>query len=175
MRIELKDAPRIRLLSALLVIFLVTGGCQSKDVPSEAAIPAIDAYSYNLGVIGGFAEVVGLGIKKLALSAPLPPNEMTDIRPEAERIAEENGVLIWLETDFLVTDLFPEEVTRGKQVLLIYQDPVKDEYLALKREKAELMEQGFYSGEKRRNIARKLGRLLSYPEERIELLLSDTR
>jgi hypothetical protein len=71
-----------------------------------------------------------------------------------------------------VTDLFPEEVTRGKHVMLIYLDPVKDEYMALKAEKQALIADGKYEGEARAEIARKMGRLLSYPEQHIERLLA---
>ena len=102
-----------------------------------------------------------MGIKKLGLSPPMTPDEMDASMEEAERIAQENGVKIYRENDFLVTDLFSEEVTRGKHVLLIYLDPVKDEYLALKAEKEALITDGKYEGEARTEIARKMGRLLS--------------
>jgi hypothetical protein len=70
-----------------------------------------------------------------------------------------------------VTDLFSEALTEGKHVLLIYLDPVKGEYMALKADKNALIEQGSYEGEARLDIARRMGRLLSYPEERIETML----
>jgi hypothetical protein len=131
----------------------------------------IDKRSYNLGVIGAFSEVVALGIKKLALSAPLSPEEVDELITDAERIARKNGVSIYLEKDFLTTDLFPEEITNGKYVLLIYREPIKDEYMALKKEKQRLLEAGQYHGKTRKNIARKFGRLLSYPEDQIEKML----
>jgi hypothetical protein len=131
----------------------------------------MDRRSYHLGVIAAFSEIVAAGVKKLALSAPLVPEEMAELLPWAKRIAEENGALVFLEKDFCVTDLFPEDITADKDVLLIYCDPVKDEYLALKREKDDLINMGRYQGEARRNIARKMGRLLSYPEAHIEKLL----
>ena len=43
------------------------------------------------------------------------------ILPDAVHIARENGVKIFLETDLIVTDLFPDDVARGKHVLLIYR------------------------------------------------------
>ena len=131
----------------------------------------MDSRSYQLGVIAAFSEVVAVGVKKLALSAPLAPKEMAQLIPDAARIAEENGVLLYLEKDFLVTDLFPGDITEGKHVLLIYLDPIKDKYFALKQEKENLIKDGRYKGEPRKNIARKMGRLLSYPEERIEKML----
>lgn len=131
----------------------------------------IDRRSYNLGVIAAFSEVVAVGVKKLALSSPLPPEEMAQLLPEAERIAHENGVSLYMEKDFLTTDLFPEEITEDKQVLLIFLEPVKGEYMALKAEKQRLIESLKYHGQARQDIARKMGRLLSYPEHRITKML----
>jgi hypothetical protein len=67
---------------------------------------------------------------------------MAQLLPDAERIAKENGSSIYLEKDFLVTDLFLANITMGKYVLLIYLDPIKDEYLALKLEKGDLIATG---------------------------------
>ena len=133
--------------------------------------PAIDERSYNLGGIGAFAEVVGAGVKNLALSAPMSPQEMDGLIEEAEKIVERNHALSYRETDFLTTDLFPAAITDGKHVLLIYTGSVKDQYLALKEEKKALVDQNRYGGEARREVARKMGRLLSYSEEKIAALL----
>ena len=162
----------------ITIIFIITGmvlmgtACSEKEAQTEITLE-IDLRSYNLGGIGAFSEVVSLGIKKLALSAPLEPEDMAHLLSNAKKIAADNGVSIYLEEDFLVTDLFPEEVTIGKHVLLIYLDPVKDEYMQLKSEKEELVKTGQYQGETRVEIARKMGRLLSYPEERINLMLTN--
>ncbi|MGD9346416.1 MAG: hypothetical protein PVH84_11165 [Candidatus Aminicenantes bacterium] len=160
---------------AIFTAFLISGGQSCNDAPQQNDRAdecwQMDSRSYQLGVIAAFSEIVAAGVKKLALSAPLTPEEMAGLLPESKRIAEENGVLLYLEKDFCVTDLFPEDITAGKHVLLIYCDPVKEEYLALKREKDELVKTGRYRGEARRNIARKMGRLLSYPEAHIEKLL----
>jgi hypothetical protein len=164
--------------SFIFVIFsasLIVGGQSCAKAPLLKERPAksweMDSRSYHLGVIAAFSEVVAMGVKKLALSAPLSPEEMAQLLPDAERIAKENGASIFLEKDFLVTDLFPKDITEGKHVLLIYLDPIEDEYLALKSEKAELIALGRYEGEARRNLAQKMGRLLSYPETQIEKML----
>jgi hypothetical protein len=154
------------------VLLFSLWACVEPSAEEKPSVKTIDPWSYRLGGIGSFSEVVAVGIKKLALSSPMTPDEMDASMEEAERIAQENGVKIHRETDFLVTDLFPEEVTTGKHVLLIYLDPVKDEYMALKAEKEALITDGKYEGEARAEIARKLGRLLSYPEEHIERLLT---
>ena len=162
----------------ITIIFIITGmvllgsACIEKEARPEVTAE-IDMRSYNLGVIGAFSEVVSLGIKKLALSAPLEPEDMALLLSDAKKIAANNGVSIFIEEDFLVTALFPEEVTTGKHVLLIYLDPVKDEYMQLKSEKEELVKAGQYQGEARLKIARKMGRLLSYPEERISMMLTN--
>ncbi len=44
--------------------------------------------------------------------------------------------------------------------------------MALKAEKETFVAEGTYEGEARREIAREMGRLLSYPEEHIERLLA---
>lgn len=132
---------------------------------------SIDRRSYNLGVIGAFAEVVNLGIKKLALSAPMTPEETDALIDVARRIAEDNHVQIYRESDFLVTDLFPAEITEGKHVLLIYKGKTKQEYLDLKAKKESYIRSGHYHGEARENIARSMGKLLSYPDVKIDSLL----
>lgn len=168
----MKYQPNNIFYSFVLILGLVIGGIPcDKQTPQHKNSSEIDKRSYNLGVIGAFSEVVAFGIKKLALSAPLAPEEMSQLIEEAERIAQSNGVFIYLEKDFLVTDLFPEEITAGKYVLLIYLDPVKDDYMALKTEKEKLIQTGQYQGEARKNIAIKMGHLLSYPEDRIEKML----
>jgi len=162
-------------LFVLVVItaVLISGGqaCKKPAAGTDESWQ-MDSRSYQLGVIAAFSEVVAVGVKKLALSAPLTPEEMAQLFPDAERIAKENGASIYLEKDFLVTDLFPENITAGKQVFLIYLDPIKNEYLALKSEKEDLIATGQYQGEARTSIARQMGRLLSYPEERIEKMLA---
>ncbi len=133
----------------------------------------IDQASYHLGMITAFVEIVAAGVKKLGLSPPLDPEELERLLQEAERVATAYGVNLYLEKEFITTDLFDPEFTRGKHVLLIYQDPeVKDIYIALKEEKAGLIKAGHFQGEQRKEIARKLGRLLSYGEDQIEKMLS---
>jgi hypothetical protein len=132
----------------------------------------LDQRSYRLGSIGAFAEMVDAGVKKLALSAPLEPTEMDALMEEVLRIAEQHNVEIFLEPTFLVTDLFPAELTEGKQVLLIYRGGTLGEYQELKAEKYRLQATGQWEGEARQEIARRFGALLSYSDQKIEALLS---
>jgi len=160
----------------ILIIGIAIGGLSSKKEVSPTEISSnIDKRSYNLGIIGAFSEVVALRVKKLALSAPLSPEEISQLIKDAKSIADDHGVSLYLEKKLLITDLFPEELTKDKYILLIYLEPVLEEYLALKTEKDELIKAGRYRGEARKEIARKLGRLLSYPEDQIEKLLSERK
>ena len=133
----------------------------------------IDLPSFQLGKMYVFSEIVGAGVKELALSPPLSPEDMEQIMAGATEIADEFDVHLFLEKDILTTDLFDERFTRGKRVLLIYKDPaVKDAYLALKTQKQVLVDAGQYEGQARKKIAREMGRLLSYQEDFIESILS---
>ena len=160
----------VRIIGALLFLLLpVSFSCIAEE-PSDMN-REIDQRSYTLGGLSTFAEMVRVGVKTLALSAAVTPEEMDDLVQDAERIAQEEGVMLYRETDLIVTDLFPAEVAEGKHVLLIYQGATLDEYLALKKRKSESVEAGSYTGEARRDIARQFGRLLSYPDANIEELI----
>lgn len=150
----------------LLSLVMLTGTVQSQEPK-----PTIDQRSYNLGIMGGFAEVVRLGVKKLALSEVMTAEEMDGVMEDAEIIARRNEVLIWRETDFLITDLYPQDVAEGKHVLLIYTGDTLDEYLAIKSDKSELIASNNYEGQAREDIARRFGQLLSYPDEVIDDLI----
>ncbi len=133
---------------------------------------SIDQRSYTLGGIGAFSEMVGAGVKRLALSAPLEPAEMDAVYDEAERIAADHGVQAFREADFLVTELFPASLTEGKHVLVICHESTLREYLELKSLKQKLETTGQYDATARIDIARRFGQLLSYPEEKISSLLA---
>lgn len=132
----------------------------------------IDERSYQLGILGGFSEVVHLGVKKLALSEVLTPDEMDAMIADALIIAERNEVQMWREAELLVTDLYPADVAVGKHVLLIYTGDTLDEYLQLKSDKQALVASGNYSGHAREEIARRFGRMLSYPDNVIDELIA---
>jgi len=149
----------------ILSILILTINCSRPD---------IDQRSYNLGVIGAFAEIVDIGIKELALSAPLTPSDMDDIIDDAMDIAARNNVNIYREKELLVTDLFSSELTEGKHVLLICNQESWQKYIDLKDDKDNLIEAGKYNGFERDKLARRFGKLLSYPDERINKLLEDS-
>lgn len=134
----------------------------------------VDLPSYQLGKIFTFSEIIGAGVKELALSPPLTPSEMEQLLDASMKIAKEFNVSIYLEKDVLTTDLFDEAFTKGKHVLMIYKDPkVKERYMNVKNRKAELVANDLYQGEERAKIAREMGRLLNYTEEHIDQMLSN--
>ena len=143
------------------------------DVTVQSTDPPIDSRSFNLGIIAAFAEIVGAGVKTLALSEVLSPAEAYALEAEAGRIAQRNGVLIHREPDLLVTDLFPADVAKDKHVFLIYKGTTLEDYRRLKEDKARLEREGRYDAAARRSVAERFGRLLSYPPSRIGALLAE--
>ncbi len=158
------------ILSMFVVITIMGCGNSQKNATLD-----IDQRSYNLGGIGAFGEMVNIGVKKMALSAALPPEDMDALIEEATRVAKRNNVEIYRENDFLVTDLFPASITNGKHVLVIYKGETKQKYLDLKNRKSRLVASNQYTGQAREEIARRLGVMLSYPEWKINELISHNR
>lgn len=142
----------------------------SQDAPFE-----VDARSAHMGAIGSLSEMVRLDVKKLGLGAPVSTEEMDFILPVVEDIVARNGVSFYRETDFLVTDLYPPEVTDGKEVIFIYKGDTLDQYLALKQKKARFLETGLYDLAARTRIATAFGKLLSYPDHTIDNLMAGNR
>jgi hypothetical protein len=152
------------LITVLLLIFSgsIAAG-ESSNMKTD-----IDQRSFRLGGISSFAEMVRVDVKTLALSAAMAPEDMDALVDAANHIASEEKVRLYRESDLIVTDLFPADVAVGKDVLLIYKGTTLDDYMALKKHKAKLVEAGKYEGEARRKVAIKFGRLLSYPDSVIE-------
>jgi len=132
----------------------------------------LDRRSYNLGMIYAFSEVVGSGVKRLGLSPPLTEEEYENVIDDTRLIAEEYGVTLHTDRDFLETLLFNPEYTRGRTVIhLADSGETLDEYLRLKERKRRLEESGELTRMKEEEIARGLGVLLSYSEEAVDGLL----
>jgi hypothetical protein len=127
--------------------------------------------SYNLGIIAAFSEVVAAGCKQLALSAPLTPEEYERLKEPIMLIAKENEVQLYIDDNFLETRLFNPYYTRGKFVIHIAKNPeVFKEYLKLKEINTKHANEGI-TFENEEEVARALGRLLSYDDDKIEALL----
>jgi hypothetical protein len=134
-------------------------------------IEGFDLVSYYAGINMAFAEVVGAGCKRLALSSPYDP-ELAEKMMEPTRVAAETyGVDLKVETDLLKSKLFPVDIAEGKTVIIIAQGrEALDEYMRLKEMKRESTARG-HPAEMEFDIARAFGRLLSYSEEKIEALI----
>jgi hypothetical protein len=149
------------------------------DAPPEGARfdnGVLDQRSYQLGMIYAFAEMVGSGVKNLALSPALTEDQFEDIIHEVRLIAEEYNLVLHVDRDFLETRLFNPEYTRGKIVIhLAAEKATIDEYESLKERKRRHLESGTLTEETELEIARGLGRLLSYSEESIRHLLEKPR
>ncbi len=136
----------------------------------------LDRRSYNLGMIYAFAEAVGSGVKRLGLSPALTEEEYDEVIDDTRLIAEEYGVTLHTDREFLETLLFNPEYTRGRIVIhLADSRETLDEYLRLKERKRRLEESGELTREKEEEIARSLGALLSYSEEAVDRLLEKPR
>ena len=132
----------------------------------------VDTLSFQLGMINCFAEMVAVGVKRLAISPPLRPEDYEVIREASDAIVKGSGIHSWLETSLLVTHLQTPEFTRGKWSVLYFKDPaVLEAYLELKERKARLEAAGRFDRAAAKEISREFMQLLSYPEDVIEAKL----
>ena len=135
----------------------------------------IDRASFQLGMINCFVEMVACGVKRLALSPPLAPEDYSMLKDLSALIVERFRIKSYLETSLIVTDLQPAEFTRDKWSILYYREnAVLEEYLSLKERKDRLEKSGDYTAAVRRDTALAFGRLLEYPESIIEARISGT-
>ena len=130
------------------------------------------AFPYELGVIAGFSELINAGVKQLALSGTMSPQDMDDFIIEAKAVASRHDVQVFREPDLIITDLFPHDIAKDKEVLLLFQGTTKKEYFTLKEDQEILIDSGSYSRQKKIEIARRFGRMLSYSPKKINQLLS---
>ena len=158
----------------LLLFIACFLGLFSCNNPSEQQT-GIDPTSFHLGAISAFSEMVNAGVKPLALSHPLTSEEMVLFLPQATKIAAEYEVQLYLEKDLLVTKLFPPEVTKDKEVLLLYKGRTLEAYQAIKSEKAALEHQGIYDDKEALDIAIRFGKLLGYSSNGIQKLIHKNR
>jgi hypothetical protein len=131
--------------------------------------------SYHLGMIYAFVEVVGSGVKPLALSPPLTREEHDRIKDTIKVMAEEYGVYTLVDENFLTTKLFNPAFTDGKVVVHFAKDPtILERYIRLKELKTQRHREDTLA-ESEDEIARQLGSILGYDEETVEGLLKKPR
>lgn len=133
----------------------------------------IDRISFQLGMINCFVEMVACGVKKMALSPPLSPQDYNKTKKFSDDIVKGFGIKSYLEKSLLVTDLQAEDFTKGKWSILYYKDDdVLHTYKTLKKKKKQLQEKEHYDRKAGKKISREFMRLLSYPETIIKEKLS---
>jgi len=95
----------------------------------ESTASVIDRRSFMLGMMTAFGECVAAEAKKCAFSPPFYPGDYLMLRAEAERIADELGVRIWLEEN--------PEIREDNKIMwwVMYKfDEVLEEYQDLRAE-----------------------------------------
>lgn len=133
----------------------------------------IDRFSFQLGMINCFVEMVACGVKKLALSPPLSPSQFERIAPYSEQIVNGFGIESYLDNSLIVTKLQSPEFTRNKCSILYYKNETTlNAYLELKKKQTSLIESDRYDAQAQIEISIVFMKLLSYPPEVIESKLS---
>ena len=137
----------------------------------------VDPYSYHLGAIDCFCEMVGAGVKTLAMSHPCDSRQERDsFLKDVKKLCEKYGILYHPRDEALITDLFPAEANQDKYNYLFFRtQDVYETYLELKKRQKELENQCGGTEEERYQLAADFGALLSYPEEGIRRLIEKTR
>jgi len=126
----------------------------------------VDRISFELGMINCFVEMVACGVKKMAISPPLAPDDYRLVEPLSEKMVQAFGIKSHMEKSLLITDLQTEDFTRGKWAILYYaDDSVLKTYFNLKKRQQKLKNTGRYDEGNRKAISREFMRLLSYPED----------
>ncbi len=133
----------------------------------------IDRLSFEIGMINCFVEMVACGVKKLALSPPLSPDDYEKIKPWSEKIVAGFGIKTWLEKSLIATDLQSDEFTAGKWVILYYKtDDVLTSYKELKAKRSKIGEMENPDQTTLKEISKDFMQLLSYPKDVIKQKLS---
>lgn len=144
--------------------FLVLTSCQKTSK---------DDFTHELGMFSAYCEAVAAGAKPLALSELLSPEQMDVFLRKAKPIADQYEVSIFRESELIATDLFPESVAAGKEVLLLYRGQSLNAYQRLKKDQQAWQEAGDYDAQRQMEAARRMGRLLGYSPQGINRLLAE--
>lgn len=139
------------------------------------AVKKIDTFSFQLGMINCFVEMVAVGVKQLALSPPLLPKDYDEVKPYSDKIVKGFELNSFTDESLLVTMLQTEDFTRGKKTILYYKDDkILLKYLSLKKEKETLLKNNKWNEKEDKRISKVFMKLLSYPEKLIKEKLNRT-
>ncbi|MFC2165093.1 hypothetical protein ACFLT2_08880, partial [Acidobacteriota bacterium] len=105
----------------------------------------LDRISFELGMINCFVEMVACGVKKMAISPPLAPDDYHLVKPLSEKMVQAFGIKSHLDKSLLLTDLQTDDFTKGKWAILYYNDDrILEAYFNLKKRKEKLESAGQY-------------------------------
>lgn len=137
------------------------------DLNPENYVP--ENMYFHAGAYYGLSQPVAADLKHISMSGPIPLEIAKTYEPIFQAMVDRRGVKQYMETDFMVTSLFPESYTNGNTVFIIYkEDSVIEDYFALKKYKQQLIDDGNYDREGRHDVAYRFGQLLSYTDENIK-------
>lgn len=161
---------KTKIISLILATSLLLISCAENDDLSYSEDRGFDVNerSYQLGMLGGFAELVKLGLKPMAVSSSFITPDMDILFPDLEKIAQLRGIKVYRENSPLQTDL--ESFDRA-EIAIFYTGDVLNQYLALKDEKQNLINANQYEGDARLQVSVKMGKLLGYSDDAIEVWL----
>ena len=133
----------------------------SRSSTSVDLAKMIDRKSFMLGMMTAFGECVAGEAKKCAFSPPFYPEDYYILKTEAERIADELSIFMWLEEN--------EEIREENRVMwwVMYKFPeILDEYHDIRAkgfnpayefdEFSELLSYGYAFGENSENVSSRL-------------------
>lgn len=133
----------------------------------------VDSFSFQLGMVNCFVEMVACGVKRMAISPPLFPADYARIQAASDLIVKQFGMKSYLEKSLLVTDLQSADFTKGKWSILYFKDDATLEaYHELKSRRQQLEAAGRYDEAERKELSRQFMRLLSYPDDVIAAKLA---
>ena len=124
----------------------------------------LDQKSYEIGMINSFIEIVACGVKPLAISPPIEPENLPLMEEVSRELSEGFGTKYCVVESLMITDIQSAEFTKGKNSILYYKDDkVIERYHEMDRQIAELTAAGKYCGKIRRDLSIEFGRMLGYP------------
>ncbi len=125
----------------------------------------LDRISYEIGMINCFIEMVACGVKPLAISPPIEPENLPVLEEVSRELSEGFGTKYYVDLEMMITDIQSADFTRGKHSIFYYKDDaVIRRYKELKEQVAALTAEGRYSGPVRRKISVEFGEMLGYLE-----------
>ena len=126
----------------------------------------LDRISYEIGMINCFIEMVACGMKPLAISPPLEPENLVIMEQVSAELSEGFGTKYTVVESLMITDIQSADFTRGKNSILYYKDDsVIKRYKELDAQVSDLTFQGKYTGKIRRDISIEFGKMLGYPND----------